>query len=109
MRDKNCSKNKQGMEDIDSTSTKKYGKADRLNNKEDISNRMLDFGIKIIKLADQMNKTAASNHIGLQVVRSCTSAGANYEEACSAQSRADFVHKLQIVLKELKESLYWLI
>jgi len=41
--------------------------------------------------------------------RSATSAGANYEEACGAESRADFVHKLQIVLKELKETRYWLL
>jgi len=96
------------MEDIGSTGTKKYRKVDRLHNKKDISNRMLDFSIKIIRLTDQMKKTASSSHAGLQVVRSATSAGANYEEACSAQSRADFVHKLQIVLKELKESLYLL-
>jgi four helix bundle protein len=41
-------------------------------------------------------------------VRSATSAGANYEEACSGESRADFIHKLQIGLKELNETLYWL-
>ena len=41
-------------------------------------------------------------------MRAGTSAGANYEEACGAESRADFVHKLQIVLKELRESFYWL-
>ena len=43
-----------------------------------------------------------------QLFRSGTSAGANYEEACGASSRADFIHKLQIVLKELRESHYWL-
>jgi len=37
-----------------------------------------------------------------------TSVGANYEEACGAQSKADFIHKLQIVLKEIRESMYWL-
>jgi len=41
-------------------------------------------------------------------MRSATSCGANYEEACAAESRADFVHKMQIVLKELRESRYWL-
>ncbi|MBW2003386.1 MAG: four helix bundle protein [Deltaproteobacteria bacterium] len=39
---------------------------------------------------------------------SSTSAGANYEEACGAESRADFIHKLQIALKELRETIYWL-
>jgi four helix bundle protein len=42
------------------------------------------------------------------LVRVATSSGANYEEACGAESRADFIHKMQIVLKELRESLYWL-
>ena len=41
-------------------------------------------------------------------MRSGTSSGANYEEACGAESRLDFIHKLQVVLKELRESLYWL-
>lgn len=41
-------------------------------------------------------------------MRAATSCGANYEEACAAESRADFVHKMQIVLKELRESRYWL-
>ena len=55
-----------------------------------------------------MNRTAAGRHVGGQLMRSATSAGANYEEACGAESRADFVHKMQVVLKELRESLYWL-
>ena len=41
-------------------------------------------------------------------MRSATSSGANYEEACGAESKADFIHKMQLVLKELRESLYWL-
>jgi four helix bundle protein len=41
-------------------------------------------------------------------LRSSTSSGANYEEACGAESKADFIHKMQLVLKELGESLYWL-
>ncbi|MBU3902169.1 MAG: four helix bundle protein, partial [Candidatus Thermoplasmatota archaeon] len=40
--------------------------------------------------------------------RAATSSGANYEEACGAESKADFIHKMQLVLKELRESLYWL-
>jgi four helix bundle protein len=43
-----------------------------------------------------------------QILRSATSCGANYEEACGAESRADFIHKMQVVLKELRETLYWL-
>lgn len=61
-----------------------------------------------IKLITKLNKTGVGRHIGDQLMRSATSSGANYEEACSAESRADFVHKMQIVLKELRKSLYWL-
>jgi four helix bundle protein len=43
-----------------------------------------------------------------QLLRAASSAGANYEEACGAESRADFTHKLQISLKELREACYWL-
>jgi len=68
----------------------------------------LDFAVEIIKLAVRLNKTSVGRHIGGQLTRSGTSPGANYEEACGAESRADFIHKLQIVLKELRESSYWL-
>ncbi|MFB3895959.1 MAG: four helix bundle protein [bacterium] len=47
-------------------------------------------------------------HLGGQLLRSGSSPGANYEEACGAESKADFAHKLGIVLKELKETRYWL-
>lgn len=70
-----------------------------------ISDRLLDYGGKIIKICIKLNKTAISKHIGNQLLRAGTSVEANYEEACGAQSRADFIHKLQIVLKEIKESM----
>ncbi len=73
-----------------------------------ISERLLNYGIEIIKLTIKLNKTEVGKHIANQLLRSATSAGANYEEACGAQSMADFIHKLQIVLKEMRESLYWL-
>jgi len=73
----------------------------------EISECPLDFASGIIKLVNGLKKTDIERHIGLQLARSATSAGANYEEACGAESRADFIHKLQIVLKELRESLYW--
>ena len=78
------------------------------NERDDLSERFLDFAANIIKLVVQLNKTAVGRHIGGQLTRSGTSAGANYEEACGAESRADFIHKLQVVLKELRESFYWL-
>jgi four helix bundle protein len=52
-------------------------------------------------------KSQVSSHIGGQVIRSVSSVGANYEEACTAQSRADFIHKMQIALKEIREPVYW--
>jgi four helix bundle protein len=73
-----------------------------------ISERLLNYGAEIIKLCYKLKRDAVGYHIKDQLLRSGTSAGANYEEACGAQSRADFVHKMQIVLKELRESMYWL-
>ena len=76
--------------------------------KNNLSERFLDFAVNVIKLALRLEKTATGRHIGNQFTHSGTSAGANYEEACGAESRADFIHKLQVVFKELKESLFWL-
>jgi len=78
------------------------------NQRNDLSDRLLDFAAEIIKLVAQLNRSAVGRHIASQLIPSSTSAGANYEEACGAESRADFIHKLQIVLKELRETLYWL-
>jgi four helix bundle protein len=74
-----------------------------------LSDRLLDFAANIMKLVSKLSKTYSGRHVSGQLFRSSTSAGANYEEACGAESRADFVHKLQVVLKELKESRYWLL
>ena len=76
--------------------------------RNELSERLLDFAANIVKLVIGLNRTPVGRHIGGQLARSATSAGANYEEACGAESRADFIHKLQLVLKELRESLYWL-
>ena len=74
----------------------------------DLSERLLDFAAQVVRLFPPLAKTGAGRHISAQLTRSATSAGANYEEACGAESRADFIHKMQIVLKELRESHYWL-
>ena len=76
--------------------------------RRDLGNRLLDFAAETIPLVHRLGKTIVGRHIANQLLRSVTSAGANYEEACAAESRADFIHKLQIVLKESRESLYWL-
>ena len=75
---------------------------------DDLAERLLDFTVRIIKLVNTLPKTSIGKHIGGQLIRSGTSSGANYEEACGAESRSDFAHKLSIVLKELKESRFWL-
>lgn len=57
------------------------------NERNNLSDRLLNFASEIIKLVVQLNKTAVGRHIGGQLTRSSTSAGANYEEACGAESR----------------------
>lgn len=78
------------------------------NASKDLSQRLLDFAANIIKSSFKFNRTSIGRYLTNQLIRSAASAGANYEEACAAESRSDFVHKMQIVLKELRESLYWL-
>jgi four helix bundle protein len=73
-----------------------------------LSDRLESFAADVIKGEPRISRSFAGRHIAMQLIRSSTSAGANYEEACGAESRQDFIHKLQIVLKELKESLFWL-
>ena len=75
---------------------------------EELADRFLDFTVRIIKLVAALPKTAIGKHVGSQLLGSGTSAGANYEEARGAESNADFIHKMGIVLKELKESRYWI-
>lgn len=75
------------------------------NKKYDLEERLIEFAVLIIKLAESLNNTKAGNHIASQLVRSGTSPALQYGEAQSAESRNDFIHKLKILLKELRESL----
>jgi len=75
---------------------------------EDISDRLVDFSVRIIRLVNALPKNLVGKHVAGQLLRSGTSPGANYEEARGAESQADFIHKLRITLKELRESFYWL-
>lgn len=61
-----------------------------------------------MRLVAALPRAVAGRHIGMQLLRSATSIGANYEEAQAAESHADFVHKLQVALKEARETNYWL-
>jgi four helix bundle protein len=75
---------------------------------EKLAERLLDLTIRIIKLVNALPNTPVGKHVGGQLLRCGTSPGSNYEEAQGAESKADFIHKLSIVLKELKETRYWL-
>ena len=75
---------------------------------KNLSERLENFAVEIIRIGQILGKTFVGRKLSGQLISASTSAGANYEEACGAESRSDFIHKLQIVLKELRESLYWL-
>jgi four helix bundle protein len=74
----------------------------------ELTERFLNFAAGNIALTAKLGRTLAGRYLAGQLLRSASSSGANYQEACGAESRADFVHKMQIVLKELRESGYWL-
>lgn len=73
-----------------------------------LEDRLLDFAARIGAVVDALPDTRLGRHVAGQLVRCGTSPAPNYAEACAAESRADFVHKLSIVLKELRESRVWL-
>ncbi|CAN5377008.1 four helix bundle protein [soil metagenome] len=75
------------------------------NRKFDLDERLIDFAVSIIRISETMFESKAGNHIGGQIIRSGTSPALNYGEAQSAESRNDFIHKLKILTKELKETL----
>jgi four helix bundle protein len=75
---------------------------------DELEERCIDFAVRIIKLSAQLPKTPAGKHVAGQILRSGTSPAPNYGEARGAESHADFVHKLRVVLKELNETSIWL-
>jgi len=78
------------------------------NFSDNLSDRFMLFTVSIFKIEKQLCKTYSGRHIYSQLFRAATSTGANYEEARAGESRADFIHKMQIVLKELRESQFWI-
>ena len=74
----------------------------------DLEDRLLDFSARIIRLVDALPNTRAPNHVAGQLLRCGTSPYGNHGEVEAAESRRDFVHKLRICLKELKETRRWL-
>ncbi len=74
----------------------------------DLEERLIDFAVRVIRLTDTLPDTRAGNHIRGQILRSGTSPASNYAEAQSAESRNDFLHKVKVALKELRETKVWL-
>ena len=73
-----------------------------------LEERLIDFAVRVINLSASLPKTSAGKQIAGQILRSGTSPAPNYGEARGAESHADFIHKLRIVLKELNETSIWL-
>jgi len=74
-------------------------------NPQQLEDRLIAFAVSIIQITDSLPNTRAGNTIANQIVRSGTSPALNYGEAQSAESTRDFIHKVQVVLKELRETL----
>jgi four helix bundle protein len=79
-------------------------------NKEfNLEDRLIDFAVRIIHMAESLPKTKAGNHIAGQLIKCGTAPAPNYGEAQDAESRADFIHKMKVSLKELRETKIWLL
>ncbi|MCB0654198.1 MAG: four helix bundle protein [Saprospiraceae bacterium] len=70
----------------------------------DLEDRLVNFAVSILKLSQSLPKDFAGNHTGNQLVRSGISPALNYGEAQAAESSKDFIHKMKICLKELRET-----
>ena len=74
----------------------------------DVAERLVKFAAGVFRLGRSMPKDSSCRHVASQMTRAATSTGANYEEARGAESRSDFVHKVGVAVKELREAAYWL-
>jgi len=75
---------------------------------EELKKRLYEFALRIVKFVQSLPKNWVALEIGRQLLRSGTSVDANYEEACGAFSKREFIYKLNTSFKEAKESHYWL-
>jgi four helix bundle protein len=78
----------------------------RQSRADELEERLIDFAVRVVNLSANLPRTPAGKHIAGQIMRSGTSPAPNYGEARGAESHADFVHKLRIVLKELNETIW---
>ena len=76
--------------------------------KEELADRLLNFAVRIGKAVDALPETRLGRHVAGQLVRCGTSPAPNGDVACAAESPRDFIHKLSVVLKELRESRVWI-
>jgi len=74
----------------------------------DLEERLLEYSVRIIKIVEQLPNTSVGNHVAGQLLKSGTSPYPNHGEAQAAESPRDFIHKLRIALKELREAQRWL-
>ena len=74
----------------------------------DLEDRLLGFAVRVSRAAHRFPRTFMGRHVATQLVRAASSPAANYAESQAAESRRDFVHKLRVCLKELRETLTWL-
>lgn len=74
-------------------------------NANELENRLIQFAIDVILMCKKLDNSFASEYLAKQLIRSSTSVALNYGEARSAESTRDFLHKMKICLKELRESL----
>ena len=74
----------------------------------DLEDRLVSFAVQIMDVVEALPNTRSGNHVAGQLIRCGTSPAPNYGEAQSAESRSDFVHKMKIGLKELRESRIWI-
>ena len=79
------------------------------NEKPKLADRTVDYGLAVMDYVETLPHNAAGRHIADQLLRSATSVAANYAEASEAESPADFIHKMKLAMKELKESRVWLL
>lgn len=76
--------------------------------KNDLQERLFDFVVRVFKFLRTLPNTPEYSVIRYQLLKASSSTGANYEEAQAGSSRADFTHKVEISLREMRESNYWL-
>ena len=75
----------------------------------DLQERLIEFAVRVLDVVESLPNSRAGNHVAGQLIRSGTSPAPNYGEAQSAESRKDFIHKMKVALKELRETLVWLL